>query len=152
MKSKIIISILVLIFFIGAVSSSNIEDIGFNVSSELKPSDGDGLQFEDGRGNSFIISEKELEHLDSEYKKYNETTYVFNESFGGNSITDAKGNEMDKMPVKHVFSYGEYIKINGKTYKVYIMGGSDNPDYDKCLEYLKYFNEHNKVELVKIFD
>ena len=152
MKSKIIICILVLIFFISAVSSTNLQDIGFNVSSELKQHDGDGLQFEDGTGDSFIIVEKQLEHLDSEYKKYNETTYIFNESFGGDSINDAKGNEMGKMPVKHSFSCGEYVKINGKTYKVYISSYSDNPNYNRCLKYLNYFNEHNKLELVKIFD
>ena len=152
MKSKIIICILVLIFFISAVSSTNLQDIGFNVSSELKQHDGDGLQFEDGTGDSFIIVEKQLERLDSEYKKYNETTYIFNESFGGDSINDAKGNEMGKMPVKHSFSCGEYVKINGKTYKVYISSYSDNPNYNKCLKYLNYFNEHNKLELVKIFD
>ena len=60
MKSKIIICILVLIFFISAVSSTNLQDIGFNVSSELKQHDGDGLQFEDGTGDSFIIVEKQL--------------------------------------------------------------------------------------------
>ena len=152
MKGKIIISALVLIFFIGVVSATNLEDIGFNVSSELKLRDGQGLQFGDSHGNTFIIAEKDLENLDSEYKKFNETTYIFNESIGGNSITDANGNKMDKMPVKHTFSYGEFIKINGKTYKVYIMSNSDNPDYNKCLEYLNYFNEHNYFESVKIFD
>lgn len=59
---------------------------------------------------------------------------------------------MGKMPVKHSFSCGEYVKINGKTYKVYISSYLDNPNYNKCLKYLNYFNEHNKLELVKIFD
>lgn len=152
MKSKIIISILVLIFFIGVVSSSNIEDIGFNISSELKPNGGNGFQLEDGKGNTFIISEKELSNLDSEYKKYNETTYIYNESIVGESLVGSNGKELAPAPSTQIFSYGEFIKVDGKTYEVLVRGNFDNPDYNKCLEYLNYFNEHNKVELVKIFD
>ena len=104
MKSKIIISILVLIFFIGAVSSSNIDDIGFNVSSELKSNDGNGFQLDDGNGNKFIITEKELGNLDSDYKKYNETTYIFNKSSVVNGLVGSDGKELAPATSTYIFS------------------------------------------------
>ena len=51
----------------------------------------------------------------------------------------------------HNFNYGEYVKIDGKTYLVNTSGKPTDPDYEKCLEYLTYFNEHNTLETVKIF-
>ena len=36
---------------VATVPAKDIKDIGFNVSSELKPTNGDGLQFEDSAGN-----------------------------------------------------------------------------------------------------
>ena len=139
---------------VATVPAKDIKDIGFNVSSELKPTNGDGLQFEDSAGNHFRIFENAVEDMNSSkhYIKYNETVFMFNQSIGGNSITDAKGNEMDKMPVNIYFGYGEYIKIDGKTYCVDISAGNmKNPDYEKVLEYFNYFNEHNSFESVKLY-
>lgn len=139
---------------VATVPAKDIKDIGFNVSSELKPTNGDGLQFEDNEGNYLRIFENAVEDVNSSkyYKKYNETVFMFNESMGGDSINDAKGNEMSKMPISIQFGYGEYIKIDGKTYCVDISAGNmKNPNYEKVLEYFNYFNEHNSFESVKLY-
>lgn len=50
----------------------------------------------------------------------------------------------------HNFQYGEYFKIDGKTYLVSTSGSPTEPDYNKSLEYLNYFNGHNSFEPIKI--
>lgn len=155
-KKVLLISIFIVAIFavVSVVSAKDIGDIGFNVSSELKPTDGDGLQFEDSEGNYFRIFENDVENVNASkyYVKYNETVFMFNNSMGGDAITDAKGNVMDKMPVTIYFGYGEYIKIDGKTYCVDVSAGNlKNPNYDKVLEYFNYFNEHNAFEPVKLY-
>lgn len=156
LKKVFIISLIVVAIFasVSFISAKDIEDIGFNVSSELEPTDGDGLQFEDADGNYFRIFENAVEDVNASkyYVKYNETVFMFNTTMGGNSITDADGNEIGKMPVTTYFGYGEYIKIDGKTYCVDISAGNmQNPDYEKVLEYFNYFNEHNSFESVKLY-
>lgn len=154
---KILLISLIIVAILGSfstLSAKNIEDIGFNVSSELKPTDGDGLQFEDSEGNHFRIFENTVEDVNSSkyYVKYNETVFMFNDSTGGDSINDANGNEMAKMPVTIYFGYGEYIKIDEKTYCVDISAGNlKNPNYEKVLDYFNYFNEHNSFEPVKLY-
>lgn len=157
MVNKIILLLSIIILVISsccAISAKDIEDIGFNVSAELKPTDGDGLQFEDNQGNHFRIFENTVEDVNSSkyYVMFNETVFMFNQTMGGNSINDGNGNEMGKMPVTTYFGYGEYIKIDGKTYCVDISAGNlKNPNYEKVLEYFNYFNEHNSFESIKLY-
>lgn len=139
MKTKLIISIFIVVFFICTVSATDIKDIDFNVSSELQPNDeAAGLGFLDENNIGLRILDKNLENQNSGFTKYNETVYVSNDSMATGS-----GNLI-------MFTYGEYIKIDGEKYWVDVTYYGDNPDYDKCLEYLEYFNEHNNFEPVEV--
>ena len=156
MKVKVIISVLMLLLFIGISSATDIMDVGFNVSSEFKiVDDADGLQFIDeyNKVRIRIFDGDDIGKMASGFKPYNETTFIFNESNGGEPITDAKGNVMSSMPVTYIFAYGEYIKIDGKKYWVEASNEDyRNADYDKILESLDYFNEHNTFETIKVKD
>lgn len=139
MKTKILI-ILTLILFLTLcfVSAKNINEIGFNVSSELKPVKGAvGLHF----NNSdvyFSISEQNSKKMSEGFGKYNNTVYISNNTINGTVKTI-------------IFAYGEYIKIGGKTYWVEVSNANlQNPNYEKCLEVLRYFNEHNTFEPVPV--
>lgn len=140
MKTKIIISILLLILFICAVSATDLKDMNFDVSPELgEPDDTAGLGFLDEENNIvFRILDKNLDNQDSGFTKYNDTVLVSNSSM---PVGDEK---------LIMFAYGEYIKIDGKTYWVDVTATGENPNYDKCLEYLDYFNIHNDFEPVEV--
>ncbi len=139
MKTKILISIILVIFFICTVSATDIKDMNFNVSSELQPQDDAvGLGFLDENNIVLRILDKNLDDQNSGFTKYNKTVYSYNDSM-------AVGDEQLLM-----FTYGEYIKIDGKKYWVDVTYYGAEPNYDKCLEYLEYFNEHNNFEPVEV--
>ncbi len=64
------------------------------------------------------ILDKNLDNQNSGFTKYNETVYVANDSM-------AVGNEQLIM-----FTYGEYIKIDGKKYWVDVTYNDAEPNYD----------------------
>lgn len=85
-KKILLISLIVVAILtsVAIVSAKDIKDIGFNVSSELKLTEGDGLQFEDSGGNHFRIFENAVEDVNASkyYVKYNETIFMFNQTMG----------------------------------------------------------------------
>ncbi len=146
MKTKILIMCgLMLIFFIGLVSASNIENVGFNVSSEFKPiDDAVGLQFKDDVNQIHIrIMDEDsksegIDKMNSGFTKYDGAISIFNESDKVGSIDT------------YTFSCGEFVKLNGKKYWVEVSSDDiENPNYDKCLENLYYLNEHNHFEPIE---
>lgn len=128
-----------IILFIETASAS-MEEIGFNVSSEFEHTDGAGLQFLDEDVSRIRIFDGwDIDKYSKGFTKYNETVYIFN-----------KSSEMGKSVI-YQFALGEYIIIDGKKYWVEVNSEDiENPNYEKCLEYLDYFNEHNNFELVKV--
>lgn len=70
----ILLALTILVIVISSccvVSAMDLKEINFNVSSELKPDEGVGLQFRDNDGNSLIITEEEVGDLSSDYTKIN---------------------------------------------------------------------------------
>ena len=134
------------------VSANNLYNINFNISSGFKHvDDASGLQFTDESNGVCIRILDENKKWEDGFTKYNETVYVYNKTIGGEQ---QKFEELDttiKSPAVNMFSYGEYIKIDGKKLWVEFSNDLDvdkEPNYDKILESLKYFNEHNKFESV----
>ena len=121
-----------------AVSAMHLEKNRVNVSSELKPTDGDDLQFEDNNGICLRIIDENLGNMNNGFSKHNNTIFMFNESRSKGSLEI------------HSFAYGEYIKIDEKKYWIEVSDHRNNPDYEKCLEYLEYFNKHNNFEYVDV--
>ena len=133
----------------GIVSSANIENVGFNVSSEFKKiDDAVGYQLKDNANDIRIrIMDDEsrsdgISNMNEGYEKISDTIYMFNESLEVGNYPYSK--------TTHSFSYGEFIKVDGKRYWVEVSSDDiENPNYDKCWEYLEYFNEHNTFEPIK---
>lgn len=138
MKTKTLLTLLVLIFFMGSVSATNLEDMNFNIPSGFEKVDGaEGLQFVDESKDVRIrIFDSDLHKYDNGFEEYNETVLVFDES-----------TPLGDYDMYYTFVYGEYIKIDGKEYWVEV-GNDDIKDRnaDNCLETLEYFNEHNNFE------
>ena len=141
MKTKIVIGILLLIFFIGVVSASNLEDMNFNIPSGFeKVDDAVGLQYVDNSKNVRIrIFDDEMDKWDNGFEKYNETVLVSDETMKiGNQNT-------------YALAYGEFIKIDGKEYWVEV-SNEDIVERNEgnCLETLDYFNQHNSFDPVEV--
>jgi len=157
MNKKLLITLLAvsaIIFALSAVSATNLEDMNFNISSEFKPvEDAQGLQFTDESNDIRIrIFDDKIGEWEDGFSKYNETVYIYNETMGGETNEIGDSGLTTETPSVVMFNYAEYIKIDGKTYWVEI--GSDSvgeePNYEKILEDLDYFNEHNNFEPVPI--
>ena len=144
---------LTIVTLVSIVSATDLDDMNFNVSSEFKPIDDvAGLQYEDKSNDIRIrIFDDELDKWKDGYSKYNDTVYVYNETIGGEEIEFEELDETITSTKVIMFNYGEYIKIDGKTYWVEIGSDSVNkePKYDQILECLEYFNEHNNFESIK---
>ena len=147
-KKRILLSLAILVIVFSSccvVSAGNLGDVNFNVSSEFKQvTDAEGLQFvDDENGIRIRIFDDMATKWESGFDKHNDTVYKYREVIGA-----------DSNPQKIIsFDYGEYIKIDGKQYWVEIgndRGAGEGADYDKILECLEYFNEHNSFEPVKI--
>lgn len=155
-KSRLILLLIVfatIIAFSSVVSATNLEDMKFNVPTGFeKIDDAAGLQFVDeSKGVRIRIFDDEMDKWDDGFTQYNETVLISNETIGGDSITDAQGNELSKMPKSYLLAYGEYIKINGKEYWVEVSNDDiSEQNAENCLETLKYFNEHNTFEPVEV--
>ena len=153
-KKRILLCLIILAIVFSSccvVSAGNLNDVKFNVSSEFKPiEDAAGLQFVDESNNIRIRIFDENKDWQAGAEKYNDTVYW------KNSTTIQEGTNVGDMKTSdsklYDCFYGEYVKYNGKTYWVEVSNENPTkePNYDKVLECLNYFNEHNSVEHVKI--
>lgn len=144
----LILAIVTIVIASSSTLATDIKNIDFNISSEFKPiDDAEGLQFEDEineiRLRIFDDEPKgSIDDMNSGFDKYNDTVYINNETM---TIGDPQYSTI----TNHMFSYGEYIKIDGKLYWVEVSSDNmENPNYDMCLKHLEYFNEHNNFEFV----
>lgn len=129
---------------LSCVSSKDIKDINFNVSSELtQQNDTTGLVFRDNVTDvtlRILDEESRGESIDSMkrgFTKYNDTVYVF----------DTRNNNLE---LTHMYSLGEYIKINGTMYWVEVSSDDIAPSTFFCSKYLDDFNSNNVFESVPV--
>lgn len=163
-KVILIIAIITLLFclIVGVSIAKEIDakDVNWNVSSSLtQKNDAKILIYYDGDYSFRIVdsNDNELVKMKEGFTKGEDGIYKHEWSSHGSSSSFDTGMGTSSV------AYGEYVKINDNTYWVEssitktssgtydkVENDISNIDTDKLIEYIKYFNEHNKVEIVDL--